>query len=353
MVDVFSLRVLLAALVGWLDQRHQEALAYLIEENRILRGQLGGRRLRLSDDDRRRLAVRGHRVGRRGLRQIATIVTPDTILRWHRQLIARKWTYAKGRCGRPGVLAEIRRLVVRMAEENPTWGYTRIRGALKNLRHRVGRSTIARILRAQGLPPVPERPTSWQTFLRAHWGAIAGADFFTTEVWTWRGLVTYYTVFVIDVASRRVHIVGSTPHPDEVFMRQVGRTLTAADEGVLVGHRVLICDRDAKWSAPVRERLGEAGIRVVQTPFQAPNANAYAERFVRSIKHECLNRVIPFGARHLRRTLAEFVEHYHRERNHQGLDNELIDGVSSTRNATGIRRRQRLGGLLNYYCRAA
>jgi hypothetical protein len=148
-----------------------------------------------------------------------------------------------------------------MAEENPTWGYTRIRGALKNVGHRVGRSTIARILKAEGMPPVPERPTSWRTFLRAHWGAIAGADFFTTEVWTWRGLVTYYTVFVIDLASRRVQIVGSTPHPDDLFMRPVGRTLTAADEGTLVGHRVLICDRDAKWSAPVRERLDDAGIR--------------------------------------------------------------------------------------------
>jgi hypothetical protein len=125
-------------------------------------------------------------LGRRLLRQVATIVTPDTILRWHRLLIARKWTYAKGQRCRQGVLAEIRRLVVRMAEENPTWGYTRIRGALKNLGHRVGRSTIARILKAQGIPPVPERPTSWQTFLRAHWGAIAGADFFTTEVWSRR-----------------------------------------------------------------------------------------------------------------------------------------------------------------------
>jgi putative transposase len=332
----------------------KNALAYLVEENRILRGQLRGRRPRLSDDDRRRLAVRGHRLGRRGLRRIATIVTPDTILRWHRQLIARKWTYAKGGGGRPGALAEIRRLVVRMAEENPTWGYTRIRGALKNVGHRVGRSTIARILKAHGIPPGPERPTSWQTFLRAHWGAIAGADFFTTEVWIWRGLVTYYTVFVIDLASRRVQIVGSTPHPDEAFMRQVGRTLTAADDGGFLGHRVLICDRDAKWSAPVRERLSEAGIRVVQTPYQALNANAYAERFVRSIKEECLHRMIPFGERHLRRTIAEFVEHYHRERNHQGLENELIEGAPAVAEQVGrIRRRQRLGGLLNYYCRAA
>jgi transposase InsO family protein len=249
------------------------------------------------------------------------------------------------------VLAEIRRLVVRMAEENPTWGYTRIQGALKNVGHRVGRSTIARMLKAHGLPPVPERPTSWQTFLRAHWGAIAGADFFTTEVWTWRGLVTYYTVFVIDLASRRVQIIGSTPHPNDLFMRQVGRTLTAADDGRLRAHGVLICDRDRKWSEEVRQLLREAGIREVQTPLQAPNANAHAERFVRSIKEECLDRMIPLGEHHLRSAVEEFVAHYHRERNHQGLQNRLIDGVA--RREGRIRRRQRLGGLLNYYERAA
>ena len=189
--------------------------------------------------------------------------------------------------------------------------------------------------------------------MRAHWGAIAGADFFTTEVWTWRGLMTYYTVFVIDLASRRVHIVGSTRHPDERFMVQVGRTLTAADDGVLIDHCVLICDRDRKWTPSVRQLLATSGIRIVQTPFQAPNANAYAERFVRSIKDECLNRMIPFGERHLRRTIAAFIEHYHRERNHQGLSNELIDPVLSKRDSGGVRRRERLGGLLNYYYRAA
>ena len=126
-------------------------------------------------------------------------------------------------------LAEVRELIRRMAEENPGWGYTRIQGGLKNLGHRVGRSTIARILRAAGIPPVPERPTSWQTFLRAHWGEIAAADFFTTEVWTWYGLVTFYTVFVIELASRRVQILGSTPHPDEPFMCQIARNLTLAD----------------------------------------------------------------------------------------------------------------------------
>ena len=229
------------------------------------------RRLRLTDDDRRRLAARAYRVGRAALREIATIATPDTLLRWHRQLIARKWTYGR-KPGRRGVLLEIRRLVVRMAEENPTWGYTRIQGALKNVGHRVGRSTIRRILKAAGLPPVPQRPTSWQTFLDAHWGAIAGADFFTTEVWTWRGLVTYYTVFVIDLASRRVQILGSTPHPETLFMGQIVRTLTMAEDGVLIGPRVLICDRDRKWSRDVRQRL-----RRRRHP-RGPDARARAER---------------------------------------------------------------------------
>jgi hypothetical protein len=262
-------------LTGWLDRREREATAYLIEENRFLRHQLGGRRLRLTDDDRRRLATRAYRVGRAALREIATIATPDTLLRWHRQLIARKWTYA-AKSGRRGVLLEIRQLVVRMATENPTWGYTRIQGALKNVGHCVGRSTIRRILKMAGLPSAPQRPTSWQTFLRAHWGAIAGADFFTTEVWTCRGLVTYYTVFVIDLASRRVQILGSTPHPDALFMHQVVRTLTMAEAGAVPVLHVLICDRDRKWSGDVRHRLRDAGIRVVLIPERAPNAKDYA-----------------------------------------------------------------------------
>jgi putative transposase len=348
-IDAWALRILLLTFTGWLDRREREMLAYLIEENRVLRRQLGGRRLRLTDDDRRTLAARAYRLGRHALREIATIVTPDTLLRWHRKLIARKWTYSKTGTRRRGVLAEIRQLIGRMAKENPTWGYTRIQGALKNVGHHVGRSTIARILRTQGISPVPERPTSWQTFLRAHWGAIAGADFFTTEVWTWRGLVTFYTVFVIELSSRRVQILGSTPHPDEAFMGQVARTLTVADGGVC---RVLICDRDAKWSQPVCARLQDAGIRVIRTPYRAPNANAHAERFVRSIKGECLNPLIPFGERHFRQALAEFVAHYHGERNHQGLRNELIDGQPAAE-VGRIRRRQRLGGLLNYYARAA
>ena len=135
MIDVSTLQLWLATVAAWLDRREREALAYLIEENRLLRRQVGGRRLRFTDDDRRRLAIRAHSLGRKALREVATIVTPDTLLRWHRQLVARKWTYTRSRTSRSGVLAEIRQLVLRMAEENPKWGYTRIQGALKNLGH--------------------------------------------------------------------------------------------------------------------------------------------------------------------------------------------------------------------------
>ena len=287
------------------------------------------------------------------LNEVATIVTPDTILRWHRRLIARKWTSERRRVGRPGILGEIRRLTVAIARENPTWGYRRIQGALQNLEHRVAHSTIAKILQEHGISPVPGRPLSWRTFLAAHWGTIAAADFFTTEVWTARGLVTYYTLFVIDLASRTVHLAGSTPQPDERFILQVARTLTDASDGILLGYRVLICDRDTKWSAAFRGLLADVGVRVVQTPYRAPNCNSYAERFVRSIKEECLDRLVLFGEIRFRRTLAAFVEHYHRERNHQGLGNRLIAPEPLGPRRADVHCRTRLGGLLRYYYRAA
>ena len=208
-------------------------------------------------------------------------MTPDTILRWHRRLIARKWTWKCRRQGRPRLMKEIAALIVRMATQNPAWGYSRIQGALKNLDHRVARSTVARVLKDNGIPPAPGRPSSWRTFMRAHWGAIASADFFTTEVWTARGLVTYYTLFVLDLKSRRVEIVGSTRNPDAAFMAQAARRLTDAVDGFWARHRVLIYDRDAKWSDGFRALLDGAGVRIVRTPVQAPNANASAERFVR------------------------------------------------------------------------
>jgi putative transposase len=229
---------LLAALGGWFHQQQADQIAYLRAENRLLKSRLEGQRLRFDDHERRRLAELGHRLRRRVLAQVATIVTPDTILRWHRELVTRKWTYRPGR-GRPhGSQAKLQALVVRMATENPTWGYTRIQGALKNLGHRVGRSTVARILPAHGIPPSGQRSTTWTTFAQAHWSALVAADFFTTEVWTARGLVTYYTAFILELRSRRMQVIGSTPYPDEAFVVQCLRQVTSETDGLLREGRI-------------------------------------------------------------------------------------------------------------------
>jgi putative transposase len=165
--------------------------------------------------------------------------------------------------------------------------------------------------------------------------------------------VTYYTLFVIDLRSRRVHVAGSTPTPDAWFVAQAARRLTDVVDGFLMGHRILICDRDGKWTESFRRIVEGAGVRIVLTPVQAPNANAYAERFVRSIRQECLDRLILFGERRLLRALDEFVAHYHGERNHQGLGNALITRTAAVAGGTQVRCRDRLGGLLRYYYRAA
>jgi putative transposase len=350
---VFLFQFVLAALCGWRQREHEDTIAFLREENRLLKARLEGRRLRFDDHERQRLAELGHRLGRALLCRVATLVTPDTILRWHRELVARKWTYTGARGRRTGLQARIRALVVRMATENPTWGYTRIQGALKNVGHQVGRSTIARMLKAAGVPPGRQRPMTWRTFVRTHWPALVAADFFTTEVWTARGLVTYYTACVIELQSRRVRVLGSTPSPDGDFVVQAVRGLVGEADDVLREGGILICDRDPKWTHAMEEVLSTVGVRVIRTPASAPNCNAHAERFVRSIKEECLNRVVPLGEWHLRRLVREFVAHYHFERNHQGIGNALIDCPRAPLAVGSIRRRQRLGGLLSYYYRAA
>jgi transposase InsO family protein len=349
-------QILVAALAGWIGRHQDGVIEYLREENRVLKHQLGRRRLRLTDDQRRRLAARGKAIGRRALAEVASLVTPDTILRWHRQLIARKWTHRRRSPGRPRIMEVIADLVVRMARENPRWGYTRIRGALDNLGHRVGRTTVANILKRNGIDPAPERGKrmTWSQFLKAHWNVLAAADFFTVEVWGPRGLVTFYLFFVIELATRRVEIAGITPSPNESWMVQIGRNLTDPVDGFLADKQLLIIDRDSKYSAAFRSLLADAGIEPVRLPARSPDLNAYAERFVRSIKDECLSRMIFFGERSLRNATREFAAHYHRERNHQGLDNQLIESDGRAGPAIGrVTCRKRFGGMLRFYDRVA
>jgi len=354
MIETIHLQLLLATFAGWVTRQQAQVIAYLIEENRVLKEQLesGGRRPRLNDDQRRRLAAKGKPLGRKVLCQIATIVTPETILAWHRRLIAAKWTYPKKGVGRPGVMREIRELIVRMAEENPSWGYARIQGQLKHLDHRVARSTIAKVLKEQGIKPSPERPMSWKTFVRSHAHLIAAADFFTTEVWTARGLVRQFTLFVIDIATRRVHIAGTTESPDSPWMEQIARNLTDCEEGFVTGKRFLIIDRDSIFSPKFKSILKDSGVELLLTAYQAPNMNAHAERFVRSIKSECLDQMIFLERESLVRAIAEYAAHYHDERSHQGIGNEIVSGAGPHGEGT-VETRERLGGLLKYYHRRA
>ncbi len=278
---------------------------------------------------------------------------PDTLMRWHRRLIALKWTFvAKKRVGRPGLMKRLKALIVRFALEHSSWGYSRIQGELKAVGHTVARTTVSNVLKANGIKPSPDRPSSWRSFIRAHWGQIAAMDFFTTEVWTATGLRTHYVLFAIDLKSRRVHICGITRHPTEAFMAQIARNLTDCVDGLLTGHRVLIRDRDCLFTAKFTRALEAAGVRNVLTPVGAPNCNAYAERFVLTIKSECLGKMIFFGEGSLRRACDEFVEHYHTERAHQGLGNERV--VHGAPVGTGeVECLERLGGILKHYRRAA
>jgi transposase InsO family protein len=248
----------------------------------------------------------------------------------------------------------IRALIVRMATDNTSWGYCRIQGELEKLGHRVARSTIAKTLKDHGIAPSPERPTSWNTFLRTHAEAIAGADFFTAEVWTARGLTTYYVFFVLKHASRAVHVAGITTNPDEMFMCQVARNLTDHVDGFLRGIRFLVVDRDNKFTQQFRGLLSDAGVKVITIARQAPNMNAFAERWVLSVKRECLSRMILIGEDSLRRALRHYEIHYHTERPHQGLGNNLIEPSEPPKSPTGVvTETERLGGLLRSYHRVA
>jgi putative transposase len=214
-----------------MNQRQQQTIEYLREENRVLREQLGDRRVRFNDDQRRRLAARAKGLGRKLLAEVATLVTPDTLLVWHRKLIARKYDgHNKRKPGRPRTGEEIETLVLRMAKENRAWGYRRIQGAISNLGHKLARSTIADVLRRHGIEPAPERSrkTTWKEFLTRHWELIVAADFFTVEVWTARGLKRFLVLFFIDLSTRKVEIAGIASSANGLWMNQIDRNVTDA-----------------------------------------------------------------------------------------------------------------------------
>jgi transposase InsO family protein len=349
---------LLAYITGTVDQELLLRNEYLVTENRILRNQITGR-VRFTDGERKTLAEIGQKLGKEALKDVATIVKPDTILGWHRKLVAQKFDGSQQRKapGRPTIDPELEALVVRMAQENRSWGYDRIVGALANLGYPISDQTVGNILKRHGLPPAPERrkTTTWQEFLRTHLDVLVATDFFTAEVWTLGGLVTYYVLFFIHLGSRQVHIAGMTPHPNEAWMMQVARNVTMEAWGFLSPGQYLIHDRDGKYCPAFQQIIDAAGVTRVPLPPRSPNLNAYAERWVRSVKEECLARMILLGEASLRRALTQYMEHFHHERNHQGKGNVLLfPTVSQDRKRAGpLQCRERLGGLLKYYAREA
>jgi putative transposase len=346
----------------------------LVSLSRVLKLLLGRRRSEFAKDVelmvlRHQLVVLGRQAGRPSLRPAdraflaalarvlprrrrhALVVTPQTLLRWHRELVRRKWAQPRRSPGRPPVNDRVRQLVLRLAGENPRWGYPRIAGELLKLGLRVSPSTVRRLLLGAGLRPAPRRAgPSWRDFLRQQAASMLACDFLTVETISLR---RFYVLFFIELGSRRVHVAGCTTNPSGAWVTQQARNLSFT--GVFELMRFLIHDRDSKFSGAFDEVFGSEGITVIHTPIRAPQANAYAERFVRTVRTECLDWLLILGRRHLQSVLRVYTAHYNRERPHRGLallTPETSDAAGLP-TAEKIDRRDRLGGLIHEYHRAA
>jgi transposase InsO family protein len=331
------------------DQNDIELLV-LRHQVKVLQRQV--KRPRLSRLDRVLFAATSARLPRGSWSSF--LVRPETLLRWHRELVRRKWTYRRmGHPGRPPVEPDLRALIVRLGRENPRWGYQRIRGELLKLGIRVSATTVRTILLRSGLNPAPRRTGPTRTeFLRSQAAGIWATDFFTVET---IGLKTLYVLFFIELSTRRVHLAGVTEHPDSAWVTQQARNLAIGER--LSGVRFLLRDRDTKFSGPFDAVLRAEGVRVIRTPVRAPRANAFAERFVGTVRKECLDHVLIYGRRHLERVLQAYVAHYDEERPHRGLRLAVPAGYRTPQvrrtTRTPVERRDVLGGLIHEYRRAA
>jgi putative transposase len=345
------LRRPLGLTLGAGDGAKDVEIAVLRHQIRVLRRQVG--RPSFRPIDRAFLAAAARILPRDRWRSF--LITPQTLLRWHNELVRGKWKYRTAKVGRPRIDPELREIVLRLARENPRWGYVRIQGELRKLGIGIGATTIRRVLRAHGLGPAPRRrgPT-WSQFLRAQAEGILASDFFTVE--TLR-LKTLYVLFFIELHTRRVHVAGVTAHPDSAWVTQQARNLAISPEGRVASARYLIHDRDAKYSGPFDEVFRTEGVEVIRTPIRAPRANAFAERWVRTVRTECLDWILVRGRRHLERVLRAYASHYNGGRPHRGLRLATPERPESTPSAptkaTGLLRCDILGGVIHEYERAA
>jgi len=347
----------LVAVAGWMNRQQQDAISYLRVENQVLREKLGQKRIILNDNQKRRLAAAAMKLGRDVLRQFGTLFSPDTILRWNRMLIASKYDGSGGKRGpKPKKANSIRKLVLQMAADNPGWGYGRIYGELKKLGNKVHWQTVRRVMLDAGLLPDPDKPykTTWKTFIKSHWESIAAADFFTVEAWGLKGLTRYLVLFVIDVSTRRVQIVGIHADPCEKQMLQWARNLTDAEDGFLKGKRIMIHDRDPLFTKKFQETLRMAGVRCLKIPRWSPNLNSFCESWIRGAKRECLDKIVFFGEKHVRYVVEQYVEHFLTERPHKGLEYRRPVEPEAPPPLDGpVKCHERLGGLLKSYYRKA
>jgi putative transposase len=351
-------RWLVGMLFGRLRSEHAKdvEIAVLRHQLRVLRRQV--KRPEFQPADRALLAVLSSALPRRHWSTF--LVTPATILRWHRRLVTRKWTQPDRRGGRPTADDHLIALILRLARENPRWGYRRIQGELKKLGMRVSATTIRSVLLSNGLRPAPRRTSvTWRAFLRAQAAGIIATDFFTVE--TVR-LKTLYVLFFIELHTRQVRVAGVTDHPNGAWVVQRAREFSMEMDGAEddTARRFLLRDRDSKFTRVFDDVFAADGTQVITTPIQAPNANAFAERWVQTARRECLDWVLVWGRGHLERVLDEYVQHYNNERPHRGLElrppSKIGTGSAPSSVATvaaGVRRRDRLGGLVHEYYQAA
>jgi putative transposase len=354
-MKVRPMGMLLMMLAGWINRHQQDVITYLKEENKILREKLGTKRILLNDNQRMRLARLAKRLGRAVLVDACCAFSPDTILKWHRNLVARNYdgSKKKNKPGRKRISEELEKLIIQIARKNKTWGSRRIKGQLKYLGHNICHTTIDNVLKRNGYPSGPDRArqTRWSEFLKSHWESLAAIDFFTTEVYTLTGLTRYMVLVSIHYATRKVEVVGIIQQAHARWMSQQARNLADQFSGFLKDKKYLIHDRDPLFTKQFRRILKSSGIKPIRTLPMAPHLNCIMERFVRSIKSECLNRMLIFGERHLEYVIKEYMDHYHTERAHQGIGNEIIEPPPPGKGEVVCQ--ERLGGLLTFYRRAA
>ncbi|HSH77975.1 MAG TPA: integrase core domain-containing protein [Herpetosiphonaceae bacterium] len=291
---------------------------------------------------------------RNRLGQIVLVFKPETLLKWHRELVRRKWTFTNQRTGgRPPIPADLEARILHLAKENPRWGYSKLHGELRKLGYDLGRTTVQDVLKRHRVPPTPVRAkqaSSWRTFLRHYQDQILACDFFTVEtVW----LKTIYVLFFLELGTRRVHIAGCTGEPTAGWVAQQARQLTWTIQDERLPLRFLMHDRDAKFPGAFDTVIAAEGIEIIRTPCRAPKANAFAERWVRSVREECLDHLLIFGEAHLRRVLGEYVAYYNHARPHQGIDQQCPVRRLWPSGSGPIQRRDVLGGIIHDYYRAA